>query len=34
MCCGHVHGLRESDEYSASSRVVVTSSSQFQQGDA
>lgn len=27
-----VHGLRETDEYSASSRVVVTSSSQFQQG--
>lgn len=28
----HVRGLRETDEYSASSRVVVTSSSQFQQG--
>src|SRR5262249_43551971 len=27
----HVKGLRESDEYSANSRVVVTSSSQFQQ---
>jgi lipopolysaccharide assembly LptE-like protein len=26
-----VHALRESDEYSASARVVVTSSSQFQQ---
>ena len=28
----HVHGLRETQEYSASSQVVVTSSSQFQQG--
>jgi len=28
----HVHGLRETDEYSASAQVVVTSSSQFQQG--
>jgi hypothetical protein len=27
-----VHGLRESDEYSASAPIVVTSSSQFQQG--
>jgi len=27
-----VRGLRESDEYSASSTVVVASSSQFQQG--
>lgn len=28
----HVTGLQESDEYSANSRVVVTSSSQFQRG--
>jgi hypothetical protein len=28
----HVNGLRESDDYSASPTVVVTSSSQFQQG--
>lgn len=28
----HVTGLQEIDEYSASSRVMVTSSSQFQQG--
>jgi hypothetical protein len=28
----HVNGLRETDEYSANASVVVTSSSQFQQG--
>ena len=28
----HVRGLKETDEYSASAPVVVTSSSQFQQG--
>jgi hypothetical protein len=28
----HVNGLQESDQYSASPRIVVTNSSQFQQG--
>jgi len=31
VCCGTCGRLRESDEYSASARVVVSSSSQFQQ---